>query len=328
MYITDDGFQITEQDFLQFANVNGYNLINRISEEQQRLRQLYSTSGMTEEAFYKSIMLDYSKKIALLILQDYGTVLDNETKSKIESFCINDESVVFVDRKDFPEVSVNGDKPNAYARKSEGKVYFPPYDKTNDIITFIRQREQDLVHEMFHIVTSNTSEKQDLLQNGIKVGQYKPGSLFDEALVEKSARDFATKHNLIYQPMAQYIPYVNSLEMFMRKYNIQHNHQMFNRNYSQIIGIATPQEQQQYHAFENNYNLRRLNKNTMSSENHVLEQDTNNLDQHNQLIKPKTKVKTMNNGIAVNNNGFTSIMSLITIGLIVVLGIVLGYLLI
>jgi len=328
MYVTEDGFEITEEQFLEFTNINGYNLINRIQEEQQRLRQLFSNSGLSEEDFYKSVMLDYSKSISQLIMHDYGEILDEDTKTKIERFNLTNESIVFLDRKDFPEVSVYGKKPSAFARKSDGKVYFPLYDKSIDIITFIRQREQELVHELFHIVTKNKTEKEDLVQNGIKVGEYKPGSLFEEALVEKSARDFATKHNLIYQPMAQYIPYVNSLETFMSKYNIQHNHQMFNRNHQQIIGIATPQEQQQYYAFEYNHNLRRLGKKNINDEYLAPIPQINTLTNQNELNKPKIRVRTIDNNVNHNNGGFSSIASLIIIGIILILGIIFACLLI
>lgn len=277
---------------------------------------------MTEEDFYKSQMLAYSKKIAYLIMQDYGEILDEETKSKIQKFNLTDDSIVFLDTKDFPEVSVDGKKGTAYARKSEGKVYFPTYDRSCDIITFTRKREQDLVHEMFHIVTKSYVEKQELVQNGIKVGEYKPGMLFDEALVEKSASDFATRHNLIYQPMASYIPYVHSLETFMKKYGIKHNHQMFNRNYQNIINNATQQEQYQYYIFEYNHTLRRLGKANINSESHAPVQDPSELGQQEQLNKPKVRKKTLNNNATPNNNGFANIITLLIMG-VVIAGIIL-----
>lgn len=325
VYVTEDGLEITKEQFLEFTNINGYNLENRIAKEQQRLREEFLKSGKSEEEFYKDEMLKYSRQISELIIKDYGEILGEDTRTKIERFNLTNESIVFLDKKDFPEVSVDGKKPSAFARKSDGKVYFPLYDKSIDIVTFIRKREQELVHEIFHIVTKNKAEKEELVHNGIKVGEYKPGSLFEEALVEKSARDFATRHSLVYHPMAQYMPYVNSLEVFMKKYNIQQNHEIFNRNYQEIISIATPEEQRQYYTFEYNHNLRRLSKNITNSSSRSYVQGASQFEQQNELRKPKTRVRTMNNNIQNTRTGFVNVLLITAIILIMSIIFILIY---
>lgn len=305
-------YPLTKQDVLDFSNINGYNLINKISDEEKTLTGDFLSFGMSENDFYKKVMFDYSKVISYLILHDYGNVLDSNTISKLKRFILTNESIVFLDKSDFPETSVNGKRPSAYARNEEGKVYFSSYDFNENIISFIRKQEQFLIHEMFHIVTKNNLALQDLVLGDHVVGKYKPGSLFNEALVEKSTRDFATRHNLMYHPVIEYIPYVRSLEMFMNKYGIQNNSQMFNINFNDVIKKATIEEQQQYYDFEKDYNLRRLGKSTEK-----LQEENLGYLNSTQFTTGKRKVKILNNGI--NNKGFTNIIILsVIVGLVLV----------
>lgn len=237
-------------EVLKYANINNYNLLEKIKEEENRLTQNYSNSNFTKEEFYKKEMIDFSKIIVRLIIEDYGYELPVEVLNRLKNLYENNNSIVIIDKSEFPETRKDGQIPSAFARHEEGKVYFPKYDNSDNFIEFVRKQKQTLIHEIFHIVTKNNLEKQNFVYNGEVIGTYKPGAIFNEALVEKSTRDFATRHNLLYHPVVSYIPIVKNLEKFMEKYNIKFNNQIFNIDFNEIIKISSEEEQQDYYDYE------------------------------------------------------------------------------
>lgn len=248
---------MTEQDVLDFANINGYDLISKILQEEKELSMLIKENiNVPLENIYERIMLDFSKIAVKQILLDYSGSLTIEAKEKLEKFLSSDEYIEFLDKEEFPETSKTGKTPEAMAHNEKGTITFPKFNNSQDIIKFIRKQKQVLIHELFHIVTKNNLEKEMDTEYNI---EYKKGLLFNEALVEKSARDFATKHNFLYHPCIEYIPYVKSLEKFMQMYNITDNSEMFNIDFDKIISIATEEQIEEYYEFELMDIRRRLN---------------------------------------------------------------------
>ena len=261
---------LTKEDVLNYANINNYDLKEKIKEEESRLTGLFLESRTSLDEFYKNVMLDYSKEIVAFIEQDYKNILNDNIIDKLRNL-----SIIYKDKDKFPKISKNGKKPEAYASYEKGEVYFPSLssirdiNKTNEeenIIKLIRKQEQVLIHEIFHLVSKNSFDKQEFKYNDEQIGEYKPGILFTEAVVEKSARDFATKHNLFYHPDLSYMPYVQSLEKFMEIYGIQNNSQLFDVPFDKIIQIASEEEQQQYYDFETNHILQSYGRTDLISE--------------------------------------------------------------
>ena len=227
----------TNEDILEYTNINGYDLLTKIVQEEINLKIRYLKSNLSFSEFYEEELKQYSRIIAQQMLIDYEGKIPQDKYNRLLEF-IETDGVHFINKSDFPRTNPNEKLVEAFANDREGKIYLLKLENITDLdeaVSFIRKNKQNLIHEIFHLITKNSLSKRNLDVIGIPFGEYEPGCFFDEAVVEKSTKEFATRHKFLYYPKVSYIEYVLQLESYMKNHGIVSESELFNIPYDELL---------------------------------------------------------------------------------------------
>lgn len=219
---------ITEQEFMQSINQNGYNIIEANKRLEKYLQTKIKNYIGKEEGFQQDCLYEYASYVIPMIKQDYSFVLKPEAIERLDHLIINKKIEI-----------QDGSKGEAH---TDGRIAIPKVKLTSaTFIKDIRYNLNVLLHEIFHQthrykVGDNLNVKVDGKEY---VARDYGGYLFEEGLTDKATIDFARRHGLSCSPMYEYHIYTQLIDLIEKGLNCSTG-DLFDQDYRMILNKINP----------------------------------------------------------------------------------------